>query len=136
MPSFALHHRRHRGDHATQPNLHASPSMPHLTAEQYARLPKALPCENYYDIYPEDAGPTGAVVIQCHEEMQKWALVATPVSREEALQLNGGCIKYLTGDPKNPVEYYHFHNSSDCVFGRAAYLQRPAEGSVVSTPSN
>jgi hypothetical protein len=122
-------HRRHSGSN----DEHSS--IPHLTSEQYAHLPAALPCTNYYDIYPEDAGPTGDVVIQCLEEMQMWALVATPVTKEEALQHEGGCIQYITGDPQNPVEYYHFHNSSDYVFGSATYLRRPARGSVVSTPS-
>lgn len=133
MPVFSLPRRREGGDDNQHHRNHAAVNR--MTAAQYARLPKALPCTNYYEIFPEDAGPTGTVVIHCREEMQLWALVATPVSREEALQLEGGCIQYITGDPKNPVQYFHFHHSSDCVFGRAAYLQQPARGSVVSTPS-
>lgn len=129
MPLLSRNHH-----HADNEGHHDS-TMPRLTARDYAHLPKALACTNYYDIYPEDAGPTGTVVIQCHEEMQLWALVATPVSESEALQHDGGCIEYITGDPKNPVQYFHFQNSADSVFGRASYLQRSVCGSVVSTPS-
>ncbi|KPA74405.1 hypothetical protein ABB37_09108 [Leptomonas pyrrhocoris] len=130
MPLF------HRGHHHHQRSSNRRHSfIPRLTASQYAHLPKALPCTNYYGIYPEDAGPTGTVVIKCREEAQMWALVATPVSEEEeAVQLDGGCMAYVTGDPKHPVQYFHFRNSDDDVFGRSTYQQRPSCGSVVSAP--
>lgn len=136
FPFFSriLHHSGENGHHEHHHN-HEQPTIPRLTAREYARLPKALPCPDYYDIYPEEAGPTGTVVIKCREEMQLWALVAAPVTKEEALQQEGGCIEYVTGDPKNPVQYFHFHNSPDSVFGRASYLQRSVCGSVVNSPS-
>ncbi|KPA74404.1 hypothetical protein ABB37_09107 [Leptomonas pyrrhocoris] len=92
------------------------------------RSPAALPCESYYDLFPEDAGPLGNVVMSCSEELQEWLLVARPVPAEEA-ESKGGCVKLLSlhADPtESPPEpqYFCITDPDDVVYGRAQYIPR------------
>ena len=52
----------------------------------------ALPCDNFYDVFPEEIGPLGNVVVTDAAELQQWLLVARRVSRADA-ESQGGCIQ-------------------------------------------
>lgn len=116
--------------------------------------PEALPCDNYYEQFPEDIGPLGNVKMSCGQELQDWLLVARPVSAEEAA-IHGGCITFtplqmnLADTPSLP-QYFCITDPDDVVYGRASYiaagtpmekaeLPRPAcslEGEVVNSTSD
>lgn len=97
------------------------------------RTPSALPCHNYYDVFPDEIGPFGNIVVTCAAELQKWLLVARPVTREQA-EKDGGCITYTPATTQHEAsasqgaaepQYYCITDSDDVVYGRAAYLPHP-----------
>lgn len=94
----------------------------------------AIPCYNYYDIYPEDAGPVANVLLESEEELRAWRLVGAPVTAEVALR-DGGCVVFLH---ENGAEYLKINNSDDEVYGRAAYVKREetARPMVLTEPTS
>lgn len=104
-----------------------TPSSSQPEPASRVRHPEAIPCYNYYDIYPEDAGPMGSLVVDSAEDMETWKLVATPVAGNAVPGAEGtgdglACIQYHTGETEQPVQYYTFCHDADVVYGRAAYL--------------
>lgn len=105
------------------------------------RTPAALPCHNYFDVYPEEIGPYGNIVVHDEQELQAWLLVARPVTREHA-EKEGGCIAYTPSTAKNgkrndsgsdgnaaavwkEAQYYCITDADDVVYGRGVYLPHP-----------
>lgn len=79
-----------------------------------------MPCTNYFDLFPEDAGPMGHVVIDDSTEMQVWRLIASPISPKEALK-KGGCIQYMGESCGSSPQYYEFAHAAEEVYGSASY---------------
>ncbi|KAK7201495.1 hypothetical protein NESM_000213000 [Novymonas esmeraldas] len=134
------------------PTTTAAEATAHRGAPAAARLPEAIPCYNYYDIYPEDAGPMGNLVIDSAEDMEVWKLVATPVTAEPSMPFpaaagtvsstaaavqEGGLIEYHAAESGSPVMYYTFSHDADVVYGRASYQPSlpgsPATNGYVAT---
>lgn len=94
-----------------------------LAASQVANLPKADPCYNYFELFPEEVGAVGNVQVSDPEEARLWELVGRPVSAAEA-ERDGGCVK-VTLEGSSSTLYYRIMDSDDVVYGRAAYLRLP-----------
>lgn len=120
MPLFSLR-RRHERTHSTQSTTTTTTATPTTRAARAPRrVPEAIPCPNYYDIYPEDIGPMGHVVIADGEEMDVWRLIASPISPEAALK-KGGCIQYSDSSCGASPQYYEFAHAAEEAYGSAAY---------------
>lgn len=105
------------------PRSHASPASPTAAATADANgHPYALPCDNYFDVYPEDIGPMGNVTVTDADEVAQWLLIGRRVSPKEAAQA-GGCVQ-VTLPATGKTEYLCITDSDDVVYGRAAYLPR------------
>lgn len=90
----------------------------------------ALPCDNFYDVFPEEIGPLGNVVVTDAAELQQWLLVARRVSRADA-ESQGGCIQYTPPAESRGVtgsvatQFYCITDSDEEVYGRSRYLPHP-----------
>lgn len=90
----------------------------------------ALPCDNFYDVFPEEIGPLGNVVVTDAAELQQWLLVARRVSRADA-ESQGGCIQYTPPAESRGVtdsvatQFYRITDSDEEVYGRSRYLPHP-----------
>lgn len=94
------------------------------------RLPSALPCEDCEKAFAGVTVPVGLVEMSDATQLEEWLLIARPVSKKEA-EKKGGCIRY-TPDARSSSaaaskpQYYCITDTDDEVYGRAAYLPRPA----------
>ncbi|KPA74406.1 hypothetical protein ABB37_09109 [Leptomonas pyrrhocoris] len=93
-------------------------ATPTTTAPRH--LPAAIPCYNYYELFPEDAGPLGHVVIHDSEDMRVWRLVATPISAADAVA-KGGCLQYVDDSGEVDPQYYEFAQDAEEIYGSASY---------------
>lgn len=85
-----------------------------------AALPHAIPCYNYFELFPEEVGATGNVEVRDSAEARMWQLVGRKVSPAVA-EKEGGCVKVMLDDVATP-EYFNITASDDEVYGRASYL--------------
>lgn len=95
-------------------------------------LPEALPCENRFELSPEDVGPMGNVILCDAEEVRILLLVARRVSSEEAERC-GGCV-IVTSAPGAEPKYYRITDTDDEVYGRASYLTRASLACMMEDP--
>lgn len=100
----------------------ASPASPTAAAADPAGHPYALPCYNYFEVYPEDIGPMGNVTVTDAEEAAQWLLVGRRVSQAEAEQ-HGGCVQ-VTLPNSGKTQFLCITDSDDAVYGRGTYLPR------------
>ncbi|KAL7698298.1 hypothetical protein NQL31_002811 [Lotmaria passim] len=101
------------------------------TQSAATHYPEAIPCHNYYEIFPEDAGPMGHVVIDDSDDMRVWRLTAQLISPEEALK-QGGCLQYVADEHEQRPQYYIFARDASAVYGTAAYQKVLPDSLVMS----
>ncbi|KAK7201492.1 hypothetical protein NESM_000212700 [Novymonas esmeraldas] len=104
--------------------VRSSGSGNNSAATPSTELPAALPCTNWFEVYPEDVGPMGNVILSDEEEIRMLLLVARPVSAEEAERTGGCLIVSVTASCPTTLQYYCITDSDDEVYGRADYLPR------------
>lgn len=109
---------------ASQASTNSSVTSP-VTA-----LPHAIPCYNYFELFPEEVGAIGNVEITNSEEARQWQLVGRRVSQAVA-EAEGGCVRVTVEGIKTPL-YYNITASDDEVYGRAAYLPRSSSSPSVA----
>lgn len=103
------------------------PQRPATRQNSTVSHPLALPCPDYYEQFPERVGAVGNVVVTSKRELEKWLLIARPVSWEEA-EKHGGCIVYVPNMNTSAklhgadTRYYCITDSDDTVYGRATYV--------------
>lgn len=113
---------------ATAAASHASTNS--STTSPVTALPHAIPCHNYFELFPEEVGAVGNVEITNSEEVRQWQLVGRRVSQAVA-EAEGGCVKVTVEGMKTPL-YYNITASDDEVYGRAAYLPRSSSSPSVA----
>ncbi|KPA74396.1 hypothetical protein ABB37_09101 [Leptomonas pyrrhocoris] len=122
---FRRHHREHRASAPVEAAMPASATTTTGSTSSAATYPHADPCYNYFELFPEEVGAVGNVEVVDAEEAYLWKLVGRRVS-QAAAEAEGGCVKVtLAGSEEAPL-YYSITDSDDEVYGRAAYLPRPA----------
>lgn len=143
--------------HSTTPS--SAPPLPHLSAveqqvpqryiapmtqrqlnmgQRRGRHPMALPCPNFYELYPAAVGPVANVLIASEEELEVVKLVAKPLSDAEVqrMQRQRWAKPSKGAEPlKTPCYYVHAPNSDSPLF--FCLVEDPAEvyGSSTYAPN-